>query len=123
MGATGRPQCGQGSRPEPRSSAPALLASAGVIRPEHLVTEAYAPRGSKPAARAAAVAVPMMPGIDPEAPPGLTEAEREERQRIVDALNSCGGNQTRAAKILGIARRTLTSRLDRLGLPRPRKGQ
>jgi two-component system, NtrC family, response regulator AtoC len=103
-----------------------LLASAGVIRPEHLVTEAYAPRSSKAASRAAASAAAMpvgAPAIDSEAPAGLTEAEREERQRIVDALNSCGGNQTRAAKILGIARRTLTSRLDRLGLPRPRKGQ
>jgi DNA-binding NtrC family response regulator len=44
-----------------------------------------------------------------------------ERQRVLSALAACGGNQTRAAKMLGIARRTLTSRLDRLGIPRPRK--
>jgi two-component system, NtrC family, response regulator AtoC len=44
-----------------------------------------------------------------------------ERQRIVDALEECSGNQTRAARLLGISRRTLVSRLSAHGLPRPRK--
>lgn len=44
-----------------------------------------------------------------------------ERQRIVDALEKCGGNQTRAAELLGISRRTLVARLGEYGLPRPRK--
>jgi DNA-binding NtrC family response regulator len=44
-----------------------------------------------------------------------------ERQRIVDALEQCGGNQTKAADILGISRRTLLHRLDEFDLPRPRK--
>jgi len=44
-----------------------------------------------------------------------------ERQRIVDALTQCGGNQTKAARLLGISRRTLLTRLDEWGLPRPRK--
>jgi DNA-binding NtrC family response regulator len=44
-----------------------------------------------------------------------------ERQRVVDALANCGGNQTQAAAILGISRRTLVTRLDQYGLPRPRK--
>ncbi|AKT42926.1 sigma-54-dependent Fis family transcriptional regulator [Chondromyces crocatus] len=44
-----------------------------------------------------------------------------ERQRIIDALDRCGGNQTRAAEELGISRRTLVSRLGEYGLPRPRK--
>jgi DNA-binding NtrC family response regulator len=44
-----------------------------------------------------------------------------ERQRIVDALKACGGNQTRAAEMLGISRRTLVNRLDQYDLPRPRK--
>jgi two-component system response regulator AtoC len=43
------------------------------------------------------------------------------RRRIVDTLEHCGGNQTRAARMLGIGRRTLLERLDELGLPRPRK--
>ena len=34
-----------------------------------------------------------------------------ERRRIMQALESCGGNQTRAAELLGISRRTLVTRL------------
>ena len=44
-----------------------------------------------------------------------------ERKRILDALEQCGGNQTRAARALGISRNTLLARLDAYGLPRPRK--
>ncbi len=45
----------------------------------------------------------------------------EERRRIADALEACAGNQTQAAKRLGISRRTLVDRLDRYGFRRPRK--
>jgi len=44
-----------------------------------------------------------------------------ERQRISDALEECAGNQTRAAAMLGISRRTLLNRLVEYDLPRPRK--
>jgi two-component system response regulator AtoC len=44
-----------------------------------------------------------------------------ERRRIIDALDRCAGNQTRAAKVLGISRNTLLARLDAYGIPRPRK--
>jgi transcriptional regulator with PAS, ATPase and Fis domain len=50
-----------------------------------------------------------------------TVADRE-RERIAAALSACGGNQTRAARLLGIPRRTFVTRLDSFGLPRPRKG-
>jgi len=49
------------------------------------------------------------------------QAAGGERQRIIDALDKCGGNQKEAAKVLGISRRTLVYRLDEYGLPRPRK--
>ncbi|XYH97921.1 sigma 54-interacting transcriptional regulator [Sorangium sp. So ce1128] len=47
--------------------------------------------------------------------------EAHERERIVQALEQCMGNQTRAAALLGISRRTLVERIRVYGLPRPRK--
>jgi DNA-binding NtrC family response regulator len=47
----------------------------------------------------------------------------DEPGRLLKALNDCGGNQTRAAQLLGISRRTLINRLDLHKLPRPRKGR
>jgi len=44
-----------------------------------------------------------------------------ERQRIVDALERCTWNQTRAAKMLGMSRGVLMARLDQYGIARPRK--
>jgi transcriptional regulator with PAS, ATPase and Fis domain len=44
-----------------------------------------------------------------------------ERERIERALAEAAGNQTKAAKILGISRRTLLKRLDEYAFPRPRK--
>jgi DNA-binding NtrC family response regulator len=44
-----------------------------------------------------------------------------EYRRILEVLRECSGNQSRAAKVLGISRGTLISRLERFGIPRPRK--
>jgi len=49
------------------------------------------------------------------------EVAAEDKERIVRALEACGGNQTKAAEMLGISRRTLVSRLGEHDLPRPRK--
>jgi DNA-binding NtrC family response regulator len=51
-------------------------------------------------------------------PPAGPDAERA---RVLAALDSCDGNQTRAAEMLGISRRTLVSRLTDYGLTNPRK--
>jgi two-component system, NtrC family, response regulator AtoC len=51
----------------------------------------------------------------------LSAGEEAERRKILDALEQCNGNQTRAAKVLGIARSTLATKLAIYRLPRPRK--
>jgi DNA-binding NtrC family response regulator len=47
--------------------------------------------------------------------------ERAEAWRIAQVLRECRGNRTAAARALGIGRRTLYSKLERLGLE-PRWG-
>jgi two-component system response regulator AtoC len=47
--------------------------------------------------------------------------DSEERRRVLDALETCAGNQTHAAQLLGISRRTLINKLEKFALPRPRK--
>jgi two-component system, NtrC family, response regulator AtoC len=54
-------------------------------------------------------------------PPPGSYAAMEERERIIRALDACAGNQTKAAQLLGIARRTLISRIEMYNLPRPKK--
>lgn len=51
------------------------------------------------------------------------ELSEMERERILEALESCGGNQSRAAKVLGMSRQALVRRLDQYAVPRPRKGR
>ncbi len=63
-------------------------------------------------------AVPLSPGDDPS---GLDPTAQAERQRILDALGQAAGSQTQAAKLLGISRSTLVARIEKYGLPRPRK--
>jgi two-component system response regulator AtoC len=45
----------------------------------------------------------------------------DERARVIDALAQAEGNQSKAASLLGVSRRTLINRLERYNLPRPRK--
>ena len=59
-------------------------------------------------------------------PLGLHDAARRaaqtiERRRIAEAMDRCGGNQTRAAQLLQISRRTLVARLTEYGFARPLK--
>jgi two-component system, NtrC family, response regulator AtoC len=106
----------------------ATLLADGVIEPHHLPED----RMSRPA-----VVAPAEDGGAAPAPPGAATAaggddkdkaaslrERSDalaRAAIEDALAKTGGNQTEAARLLGIARRTLTNKLNQFGFDRPRK--
>jgi DNA-binding NtrC family response regulator len=62
-----------------------------------------------------------VPTVEPAHPKNLSvEIQHFERERIVDALSRCAGNQTEAAKLLGVSRRTLVYRLRAYRIPRPR---
>jgi len=60
----------------------------------------------------------------PDAPsPNTPEGPNDEkRRRVLETLEACGGNQTRAAEILGVSRRTLQTWLIELDIRRPRAG-
>lgn len=56
-------------------------------------------------------------------PPGLSSVELAERERLVQALVRCLGNQTHAAKECDISRSTFVSRLERYAIRRPRTSE
>jgi DNA-binding NtrC family response regulator len=97
----------------------ATLLCDGTIDVGHLPDD----RMSRPAAAAPAEAAPV--ATDPAAGAGLggvrVQADALERQAIESALARTGGNQTEAARQLGISRRTLTNKLNVHGFDRPRK--
>jgi DNA-binding NtrC family response regulator len=74
--------------------------------------------GESPSAPVAAVAPARGTPLPSQLRASLADLERQE---IMSALERCGGNQRRAAEILGIARRTLSNRLDQYEIARPRK--
>jgi DNA-binding NtrC family response regulator len=77
-----------------------------------------------PARQQTAPAPTNRSSVAPFHDPGLGFARIDhnaERQRIQRALDQCAGNQTRAAVVLGLSRRTLVNRLGQLSLPRPKK--
>jgi DNA-binding NtrC family response regulator len=88
----------------------AVMCTDAVILPEHL------PPSLLVAARAVRAPTPA----SVPAPPANLQAEMKalERSRIVEALDRCQGNQSEAARQLGMPRRTLVSRLKELGLTR-----
>ncbi len=93
------------------------LSEGRAIGPEHLPLEKMR---SVVLVRPTQVAPPS--GPDAELPvTDLTPEERAERDRIVLALNECGGNQSLAAEFLGISRSTLLNRLNTYRIRRPRR--
>jgi DNA-binding NtrC family response regulator len=61
--------------------------------------------------------------MGPEPSSGADGANDVERRRIMEAMVELGGNQTRVAAKLGIARGTLIARLERYGVRRPQSAR
>jgi two-component system response regulator AtoC len=112
----------------------ALLADGATIEAQHILLEPdpdTPPKESTPASFVDELdqptgvfnALPIPPHLPNIPPPPLTSREEREaeKQRVLRALDACGGNQTRAAEILQVSRRTLINRMIEFGLPRPRK--
>jgi two-component system, NtrC family, response regulator AtoC len=63
--------------------------------------------------------------LEPRSPSTATADELRgsfaERETIVEALARCGGNQSAAAKLLGVSRKVLIARINAFGLPRPHR--
>jgi len=109
----------------------AVLCTQEMVLPEHLPprisgqapsippARGSAPEMRPPAPRAPNVTQPISTADLPLSP--LSPAQLTEKQLIITTLDECAGNQTRAAEILGMSRRTLVSRLEEYRIPRPRK--
>jgi len=108
----------------------AVFCDGPVIKLEHLPKMMIEGRTSdipaNPVKPVSASGMDGLPVVEVPAPVAADEfrsvVEDLDRRRVLDALAACGGNQTRAAEMLGMSRRTLVARLDAYGLPRPRKG-
>jgi transcriptional regulator with PAS, ATPase and Fis domain len=90
-----------------------LVATGAELSPEHFPLQRMA--STLPLHRIGHASSP------PAGEPLPAESAGSERDRILAALAECGGNQSRAAKVLGISRTTLVARLSGYGVPRPRK--
>ena len=55
-------------------------------------------------------------------PPEGVALDEVEQQLVVQALERCGGNQTRAGALLGINRDQVRYRIEKFGLAKPESG-
>jgi DNA-binding NtrC family response regulator len=86
-----------------------LLSPGPIIGREHLPIEKMSPGAAK-----AAPSHPIKVDTQKVAAP-------TERDKIIAALSACAGNQSRAADMLGMPRRTFVNKLDVYNIPRPKK--
>jgi transcriptional regulator with PAS, ATPase and Fis domain len=101
----------------------AALCTGAAIEVEHLPSQ-YLQPAPRPLPAPSATSSPQT--SPPSASTNMREEVRRatrslERERIVDALERCAGNQSAAARLLRISRRTLVARLAEYNIPRPIK--
>jgi two-component system response regulator AtoC len=87
-----------------------VLQEAGVIAPEHL------PDRVREARKPAFTGVPLAAPAGGPAGDVREHIASIEREAIIAAMDSCDGNQTHAARKLGMSRRTLIYKLEKYGL-------
>ena len=100
-----------------------VLARGQPVAPKHL-TFSRGRASSAPPVGAPAPAPAPAPAADAEpadaVPDGLDAEQRADRERVLRALDECAGNQTRAARLLGISRTAFVTKLRVYRIPRPR---
>ena len=90
-----------------------LLCDGGLITREHLPTPVTRPRTLSGAEASAALAA------DAPLPPGGVSLDELQRSLVERALREARGNKSRAARMLGLSRSQLYSRIERYGLASP----
>src|SRR5213594_1831520 len=94
-----------------------ILCEGGLINPEHLPWHAESPKSAPPPPLAAAPQVPpaAQPAVEAFPAHGV-DLEAMERTLIEGALKQAGQNRSKAAKLLGLSRSKLYTRMERFGL-------
>src|SRR5712691_7689828 len=92
-----------------------ILCEGGLINPEHLPWHAESTKGAPPPPVAAQV-VPAAHAAVAEFPAHGVDIEAMERTLIEGALKQAGQNRSKAAKLLGLSRSKLYTRMERFGL-------
>jgi two-component system response regulator AtoC len=96
-----------------------VLCVGGVVGVEHLPADKIRrnPRTQSEVARGRSASIAVGSPVSSAIRGGIKDIER---QAIVDALERCHWNQTRAAELLGMPRRTFCKRMKEYDIPRPR---
>ena len=100
-----------------------LLCAADVIGPEHLPEDKISALVTNPPSSFRSTEVQEFARDQPTLQGIRATLDPIERDVIQQALEKCGGNQSEAARMLGISRGALLARLKKYGLSRPRTDQ